>query len=352
MHSTTIIRSPGSIALGSLFAVGTCYVLFSDVTAWRQVTVDHVMTLLVLIGTIASGHMIWHQIRAWRVLPAAGLAVLFLAGTAYCVTTSAGRNAEATLAKESAIGKANAERERAQRDYDEAERRYKAALEAEEAECATGDGPKCKARRTTTHERRSDYEQASERLRAAPPPRLENAGLKHAAAVFAALPGVTADERTIERGLTLFGPFIKALFLEVATIVFLGLGLGHRHRPAQEPAATVSLPTAELVEIRERFFTPDDEPRPTPPTGPPRGARKRPPRRVLPPNVIPLPRAHPVIQALETANRPLTNRELARAMSVSDGEASKRWQEVAGHLDVCRQGKYRLLSLRRQTMVA
>lgn len=343
MHTTTTIRSPGSIALGALFAIGTCYVLFSDVTSWHQVTVDHVMTLLVLIGTIASGHMIWHQVRQWRVLPAAGLAVLFLAGTAYCVTTSAGRNAEATLAKESVISKANAERERAQRDYDEAERRYHAALEAEEAECATGDGPKCKARRTTTHERRHDYEQASERLRAAPPPRVENAGLKHAAAVFAALPGVTASERTIERALTLFGPFVKAVFLEVATIVFLGLGLGHRARP--EPPVRRAEPEPEaIVEIAP-------EPRPTPPPAPPKGPRKRKPRTVLPPNVIPLSR-HPVVKALEEAGRPLSNRELARAMAVSDGEASKRWQEVAGVLDVCRQGKHLQLSLRRQRKTA
>lgn len=351
MHTSTTIRSPGSIALGLLFAAGTGYVLFSDVTRWHQVTVDHVMTLLVLIGTIASGHMIWQQVRQWRVLPAAGLAVLFLAGTAYCVTTSAGRNAEATLAKESVIAKANAERERAQRDYDEAKRRYNAALEAEEAECATGEGPKCLSRRSTTQERRHDYELASERLRAAPPPRVENAGIKHAAAVFAALPGVTAGEQTIERGLALFGPFIKALFLEVACIVFLGLGLGHRPRPASAPATAAPAPAAELVEIRERFFDPEPvppAPAPVPPKGP-RRSRKR--RQALGPNVVVFSK-HPVVKALEDAGRPLTNRQLARAMAVSDGEASKRWQEVADQLDVCRQGKHRILSLRRQMKLA
>ena len=80
-----------SVALGVLFALGTCYVLFNDVHSLSQVTVDHVMTLLVLIGTVASGHMVTHQRRT---PPVVGLGLLFAAGTFYCVTQSAARNAE------------------------------------------------------------------------------------------------------------------------------------------------------------------------------------------------------------------------------------------------------------------
>ena len=59
---------------------------------------------------------------------------------------------------------------------------------------------------------------------------IENAGLKHAARVFAALPLVQSQPEAIERALLLFTPFVKALFLEIATVVFLGIGLAGRAR--------------------------------------------------------------------------------------------------------------------------
>jgi hypothetical protein len=65
----------------------------------------------------------------------------------------------------------------------------------------------------------------------------------------------------------------------------------------------------------------------------------------LPANVIAF--KHPVVRALESVNRPVTNGELARLMGVSDGEASKRWREVAHLLEVARAGKERRIALKR-----
>src|SRR5581483_3908091 len=95
MQFTTTVRSPGAIALGGIFALGTGYVLFEDVI--RQgaaVTADHVMTALVLVGTIAAGHCFMPALVARRFGGALGLALLFAAGTFICVTGSAGRGAE------------------------------------------------------------------------------------------------------------------------------------------------------------------------------------------------------------------------------------------------------------------
>lgn len=337
MPPSIMIRSRGAIALGVLFAAGTGYVLFSDVGNWRDISVDHILTVLVLIGTLAAGHMIWPQLKAWRIVHAAGLAVLFAAGTWYIVTSSAARQAEAQAAKAAEIGKINREYTLAKSAYDKAKERYDEALEKEAEECGTGEGTKCKGRRSTTAQRKAELDEAARRLRAAPAPLPENGGLKHAAQVFAEIPWIKADAKTIERQLVMLLPFAKALFLELSTLLFLGIGLGHAPRqPAPAPAASI------------------EEPAPTPAAPPPKGRKRREPRRVLPPNVIPLPvpRTHPVIQALETAGRPLTNRELARLMGVSDGEASKRCREVAAYTDVCRQGKYVLVSLRRQALVA
>jgi hypothetical protein len=343
MQHRITLRSPGSIALGALFALGTCYVLFSDVRSPAEITVDHVMTLLVLVGTIASGHMFWHQALAWRVLPAAGLAVLFLAGTFYCVTTSAARNAEQGLAKVGEVQSDNEARQRLERDLAEAKEDLRRQRASQTTECASGAGPRCAGRTKLADAAASHVEVLEGRLAKAKPRQIENAGLKHAAKVFAALPWVAAGEQAIERALILFGPFVKALFLEIATIVFLGIGLGHEPRPMQRTGAIMQ--RDELASLRAKFFAPDPPPAPSPPKGP-----RRTPKR--PDNVVAFKAKHPVITALEQAGRPVSNRELARLMQVSEGEASKRWQEVAGELLVCRQGKHLQLSLRRSVAIA
>lgn len=53
-----------------------------------------------------------------------------------------------------------------------------------------------------------------------------------------------------------------------------------------------------------------------------------------------------VIDALKCAGRPVTNKELARLMSVSDGEASKRRREVGDLLSVEKVGKETRIALK------
>ena len=62
-----------------------------------------------------------------------------------------------------------------------------------------------------------------------------------------------------------------------------------------------------------------------------------------------VPRAgkHPVLEMLERAGKPLSVAELAVAMGVSCGEASKRWREVEPQLEVGWSGRYRSIALRR-----
>src|SRR5215467_280705 len=93
MTTTTTVRSWGAIVLGAIFALGTAYVLFADVRSLADITTDHVMTGLVLVGTIAAGHMFWPAAGGGRIFAALGLSILFVAGTFICVTGSAGRAA-------------------------------------------------------------------------------------------------------------------------------------------------------------------------------------------------------------------------------------------------------------------
>ena len=236
------------------FFLVTCYVLFKDVYDGATVTTDHVMTLAVLIGTIASGHMVWSQLQQWRVLPALGLALLFIAGTIYCVTASAGRNALAAIEKGLDAHKTNDDRARVERDLKQAKQRLELALEAEAQECATGEGKRCKARRATRQERETHASVLEIQLRNMEPEQPENADIKHTAKVFSQLPWVTSKPEEIEASLVLFLPFFKAAFAEIATILFASIGFGHRKQfPILPPLETVERKPKETVAPRKPF---------------------------------------------------------------------------------------------------
>lgn len=91
------------------------------------------------------------------------------------------------------------------------------------------------------------------------------------------------------------------------------------------------------------------------PPAPPRPRR----RQRLPENVVPfagkpqdratIAGEHPVLVALAGISGPVSNRELARLMGVTDGEASKRVREAsaAGLVDVRRAGRHVQISLRK-----
>lgn len=323
MSSNTTIRSPGAIALGTLFALGTCYVLFADVKSLAGITVDHVMTLLVLTGTIASGHMVWHQARAWRVLPALGLAVLFMAGTLYCVVTSAGRNSETSGLKQAEIAKRNGELADLRSRIDEARDDVRRQKASEEAECKSGEGTKCKGRTKLRTAAESHLGVLEARLELSRPAQQENASQKHAAKLFAALPFVSASAEQIEGLLDLFVPFFKALFLELATILFLGLGIGHGKRASVAAGGSVATGQATFSASFSR-----------PAIVGKRSFGKRSCGKDA------------VISALAAAGRPLSNGELAAAMRVSHGEASKRRKEIEHLLSTERRGKQVAVSLR------
>jgi hypothetical protein len=236
-----------STCLGSLFAAGTAYVLFSDVHNLSAITVDHVCTALVLIGTIAAGHLFGVQLRQWRLLSAFGLAVLFVTGTFYCVTSSAARNAEVSVNKTGDVTAANEERKRLTTDRDEAKSNLKDQLKIQSRECASGEGPRCKSATKLVEAAKASLASAETTLSAAAPAREANAGLRHAATVFAIFGG---EADAIEHALVLLFPFAKAVFLEIATIVFLGIGM-HRPGNGQKVAQSVTVASDEVTSAKE-----------------------------------------------------------------------------------------------------
>ncbi len=240
MQTSTLIRSPGAIALGAFFAGVTGCVLFKDVLDGAPVNTGHVLALAAIVAAIASGHMVWPQLRAGAVVPAALFAVLFAGSTGYVVVSSGARNAETTSNKAAKIADTNAARARELKQLAQADAMHKAATGNVAVECKSGDGTRCRGARATEAVYSAAIKGHNAALKDLGPELSPAGGYAHAAKVIAALPGVTTKADAIEASLTLLLPFVVVLIAELGTIVFLHLGLGHRAAPASVDVKAVA----------------------------------------------------------------------------------------------------------------
>jgi hypothetical protein len=313
MKTRTTIRSYSAIALGLMFAATTAYVMFADIKSLNDVTPDHVTTAMILLGTIYAGHMIWPMAKHLRTcLHALGLILLFAVGTWYCVVSSAGRNAETDAAKASVVDQANGERERRARALVDAEKEYKDARAAEKEACKDGVGKNCRAARQTMADRETKARAAHAAFRAAPSERIANPTSKQAARVFAVF--IPRSEHELESAVSLLMPFAKAMFLEIATLILLGIGLGHVTVPVAVHAVSNAVPaetTKALSFERPDGDYSDDE-------------------------------IEQIRKILTGLDKTVCNSELAKLAGVDPSEMSKRWRkaEKAGVITAKRSGKH------------
>jgi hypothetical protein len=225
----------------------TGFVMLEDVFRHgAPVTTAHIATGMALIVTVAAGHWLWPQVRQLRLLCALALAVLFSAGTAYVVSTSAGRNSMAVTQKMLALAHANDVRKTAVARLSGAEAEALASREAARVECATGKAVRCAGRvtvRDADARRVADLQDALGRL---PPPVAEVGSNRHVALTFSAFGIGDADEMEDRMGLIV--PFLLALILEVGAVVFASIGLGRRDRSD----AVAIVPNRSTVAITER----------------------------------------------------------------------------------------------------
>jgi hypothetical protein len=185
------------------------------VRAPTDITTDHVMTLAMLVVTIAAGHYWLPAVQQRRVLPAIGLAILFIAGTFVCVTGSAGRGAEVAQRKAAAAGNINEARKEVADQLAKARSDHALLSTAMIKECASGEGPKCRGARASVEYADSHIAILEVRKNDMAPEQEANVRLKHAARVFAFF-NPDADVRRIEQGLELIWPFALALIMELA----------------------------------------------------------------------------------------------------------------------------------------
>lgn len=348
MKTSTTIRSWGALSLGIFFAAVTARTIFDDVWNGAPVTTAHVQSAAAIIAAIASGHMLWPVIKRAQIGAALGLLMIFSAATGYVVISAGARNAEAMQAKAATITASNDQRAAAERAVAEAEHElsdakadYERAKAEAARECSTGKKTRCDGKIATRDAAAKDADKAHgflilqrARLDVLKPKTDEHGGYAHAAKVIAALPFVTAKAEAIQASVELLLPFLAVLIAEVGTLTFGGMALGHKPQPASVPAS-VSAPANVNT-----FSGPKG------PQGP-RGKRKT----RFPENVVPITGKHPVLAAIEqNGGTVASNRELARLMNVTDGEASKRVAEVAHLLSIAKVGKAVTMSLKRRAV--
>jgi hypothetical protein len=328
------------LALGAFFASITGFVLFADVIGGAPFTTNHALALAALVAAIASGHYAWPALRSGQIVPAIMLAVLFIGSTGYVVVSSGARNAETAGTKSARIAETNSARARELQQLARAEGMLTEAERKLDKDCVKGKASKgtCDGIRATLAVYAAAIKGHKATLRELGPELAPGGGYAHAAKVLVAA-GIPGTAASIEERLSLLMPFIVVLIAELGTIAFLHLGLGH----SRVPTVADTMQTA--------FAAPE------PPNGCPGKRRKVPTPdtpRELPANVVMLAgkRQPDIVAALQAAGGSATVSELALAMKVTKGEASRRWREAGPLVIARRQGRFVVVSLARSKGVA
>jgi len=252
--STLYVRSWGALALGVICGCVTGFVIFEDVLRnGAPVTTDHVLTAAVIVITAAAGHMWWRRLWSSAFITGLGLLLIFGSGLLYLVVASGGRNAEVAANKRNAAHFSNTERERIKPLMAIEEARKQKTQDQLDADCVKGKRGKghCDGLRETLKVYTMAVKGYEAALKELGPEQEEDGALKPTARVIVAWKGVDEAEREKAEAnyvarVELLIPYVKALLVEIATIVFLGVGLGHRSRVRSTGTVPHSTtPTAE-----------------------------------------------------------------------------------------------------------
>ena len=287
-HGRILAALSGAIFLGGSLAIILGSALLEP-WSWGQ---SQVLTVLMIIGTIAAGHLAKVAFKA-RSISCIGFAVLFVAGSGLVVYNSVGRQAEQhdTIALERAA--ANSLIEDKTRDIELARERLAAAERNADRERGSKCKTKCKDWENAAADARNVIRVLESEIRALGAPKPVDAKVDKAgelAAVFG------YDRRQAAALAALIEPFLWTVFFEIGSIVSLGFAF----RPF--PVSTVSKPIQHSGN-----------------SGGGGKAEKLPIRLVHEDHELVA-----VKKALQ-GGRSLTNDEIAAAMGLrSKGEASKR----------------------------
>ncbi len=335
-----------AIIAGCAFAAGGLTILLDkDLLKPLLWTSAHWLTILMVFGTIAAGHLMVDAARARHLFSTIGFLILFLSGTGLVVYSSVGRQVEAQGTTPLSVEDLNKKIVDKSADLDSARQR-KAYAEQQVQNTMTNSycGKGCKDWKQNAKDVGMVVAQLESEIAALGPQKPVNPQAAAMADIIL-LFHVPGTKEQIVSALTLLIPFAKTIFFEIGSIVSLGFAF----RPRK---LTVSAPANDFRQTDFSSVDADDFPAlkasisgELPDPTPPGGGRKS--RKSLPANVVPLIAKHPVVAALENNGGSVaSNQRLAELMSVSPGEAVKRRQEIEDQLTVTRDGKQLRIALK------
>ena len=319
-----------AIVSGLAATAGAIGLLLADAIGTGHWSQDHALVPLVVGLTVATGHLASAALGGRRYLAALGFTVAFAIGTTVTVLGGVGRQS-------AVVGAHMAEAEaHNQAIADKAAELTRARLRLEQANAQaeremTGSrcGPRCNDWKLRAAEVASHVRALEADLRRLGAARQVNPKAEKVGEIAAAL---GLDGKRAAALVQLLEPLLIPFLLEWTAIAALGYGFHGRRRSGA--LATVS----------------------DPPGGP--GNRRRRPATEtpsqLPANVVRLADKRPsdIVAALVAAGRPMTVSELATAMHVTKGEASKRWREAGNQVTVERSGRCLFVALAKGREVA
>ncbi|MGE0025137.1 MAG: helix-turn-helix domain-containing protein [Hyphomicrobium sp.] len=242
-----------AIAAGAAFTFGGLRIILGDtLTDPSRWTTSVQLTVLMVFGTIAAGHLMRDAWQAKHSGAALGFLVLFLAGTGLVVFNSVGRQAEATMLTASQADDAAERRVTIKAALARAEAMLTGAQDDLARECKTGKGKRCEGITATIGVYEAAVKGHVADLDKIGPARPVNAKAAEGAKIAALL---GADEAKAKAALMLLEPFLWTLFFEVGSIVSLGFAFRHR-KPGQHPENTRKLPATVAT---DRPVTPSEQ---------------------------------------------------------------------------------------------
>lgn len=302
-HSTTQGRAL-AIAAGGVFLAGTLGILFEDVLLkGSPLALKHGLTLAILTGTIMVGHLANSARSARQWASAVAFSGVFVIGTVLVVLSSVGRQTADTIQTTAQI-EADAGRRVA---ITQVRNRAVEMLQKAQAElptaCKGGNGKDCKGVKATIEVYEASIRGHDADLSKLGPVQVSNADAEQLAEILSTLFG--ADKAKVKAAAVLLTPFAIALFLEFGVIISFGFAFRNRPVSVVSTVSTVSaLDVSEVPKVSDREL---DELR----------------------------------RVLRSANASLTNTDVAKALGVVKGEASKRISKAveAGMVSRQRIGK-------------
>lgn len=255
---TTITPNGRALAIvaGAAFVYGGLRIILGDqLTDPSQWTTAVQLTVLMVFGTIAAGHLMRDAARAKQRAATLGFLVLFLSGTGLVVFNSVGRQAEATMLTVSQADDAAERRVAIKAALARAEAMLTEAQASLARECKTGKGKRCEGIAATIAVYEAAVKGHVADLDKLGPARPVNAKAVEGAKI-AALFG--ADEAQAKAALLLLEPFLWTLFFEWGSIVSLGFAFRHKAITETTPSEKID----EEAEKLKKFLANDTDPLP------------------------------------------------------------------------------------------